>query len=72
MLNIIIPLVTAILVSITMYLISKDTKKNKPEKIVIRNVCPGIIVGLLVFVIIKYRNSSLFNQQPLMSGNFFD
>jgi multisubunit Na+/H+ antiporter MnhF subunit len=72
MLNIIIPLVTAILVSITMYLISKDTKKNKPEKIVIRNVCPGIIVGLLVFVIIKYRNSSLFNQQPLMTGNFFD
>ena len=72
MLNIIIPLVTAILVSITMYLISKDTKKNKPEKIVIRNVCPGIIVGLLVFVIIKYRNSSLFNQQPIMSGNFFD
>lgn len=72
MLNIIIPLVTAILVSITMYLISKDTKKNKPEKIVIRNVCPGIIVGLLVFVIIKYRNSSLFNEQPLMTGNFFD
>jgi hypothetical protein len=55
-----------------MYAISADDKKNKPEKILTRNVFPGIIVGLLVFIVIKYKDSAVFNQEPLMRGNFFD
>jgi hypothetical protein len=55
-----------------MYFISVDEKKNKPDKIIFRNIFPGIIVGLLVFIIIKYKDSNLFNQEPLMTGNFFD
>ena len=72
MLNIIIPLVIAIITSLLMYAISADDKKNKPEKIITRNVFPGIIVGLLVFIVIKYKDSAVFNQEPLMRGNFFD
>ena len=68
----IIPVVISIIVSLFMYFISADEKKNSPDKIIFRNVFPGIIVGLLVFIIIKYKDSNLFNQEPLMTGNFFE
>jgi RsiW-degrading membrane proteinase PrsW (M82 family) len=68
----IIPVLITVIVSLFMYFISADEKKNKPEKIIFRNVFPGIIVGLLVFVIIKYKDSNLFNQEPLMKGTFFE
>ena len=51
----IIPVVISIIVSLFMYFISVDEKKNSPDKIIFRNVFPGIIVGLLVFIIIKYK-----------------
>jgi RsiW-degrading membrane proteinase PrsW (M82 family) len=68
----IIPVVISVIVSLFMYFISVDEKKNNPDKIIFRNIFPGIIVGLLVFIIIKYKDSNLFNQEPLMRGNFFD
>ena len=40
--------------------------------IIIRNILPGMVVGLLVFVILKYKDSQIFNSEPLMHGNYFD
>jgi hypothetical protein len=72
MLKYIIPVVISIIISLFMYFISADEKKNSADKIIFRNIFPGIIVGLLVFVIIKYKDSNLFNQEQLMKGTFFD
>ena len=68
----VIPIVVFLIVSLGMYMISNDKNKSKPKTIIIRNVLPGIVVSLLVFVIIKYKDSEIFNPEPLMSGNYFE
>ena len=68
----IIPIIVFITVSVIMYIVSNDKNKSKPQTIIIRNILPGIVVSLLVFVIIKYKDTSLFNHEPLMTGNYFD
>ena len=68
----IVPLIVFVIVSIILYMISNDAKKNKPENIVCRNVLPGIVVGLLVHVLVKYRETYSYTQEPIMRGNYFD
>jgi RsiW-degrading membrane proteinase PrsW (M82 family) len=67
-----LPLFIFIVSIITLYYISTDKEKSKPNKILLRNVLPSIVISLLVFVVIKYRDSELFNPEPLMGGNYFD
>ena len=55
-----------------LYGISNDPKKSEVDVILLRNALPGMVMGLLVFVIIKYKDSKLFNSEPLMPGNYFD
>jgi hypothetical protein len=71
MLVYVVPAVVFLIVSLVMYKISKDTKKSEPKTIMIRNVLPGIVIGVLVFVFMKYRKT-MFNSEPMMGGNFFD
>ena len=68
-LNIIIPVITACVVSFLMYFISNDPKKNKSSIIFIRNILPGVVVGLLVFVLLRYHS---LGSEQLMDGNYFD
>jgi len=70
--NIIIPILVLIFVSAGMYLVSKDKEKSKPQTILTRNVLPGIVMALLVYAIIKFKDSDMFNPEPLMSGNYFE
>jgi len=67
----IIPVVVFITISLVMYNISNDKNKDKTSNIFIRNILPATVVSVLVFVSIKYRES-FFNQEPMMSGNYFD
>ena len=67
-----IPVIVFIIMSLSLYLISNDKEKAKPKTVIIRNILPSIVLSLLIFVIIKYRDSSIFNPEPLMSGNYFD
>ena len=55
-----------------MYIISNDPKKSDTDVIVLRNILPGIMISLFVFVIIKYKDSEFLNPEPLMYGNYFD
>jgi hypothetical protein len=55
-----------------MYLVSNDKNKSKPGVIITRNILPGIVVSLLVFAIIKFKDSQLFVNEPLLGGNYFD
>ena len=69
---ILIPILVFLFTSIFMYFISNDSKKDKPKNIITRNVFPGMVFGLLVFIIIKYKDSSSFTNEPVMGGNYFD
>lgn len=68
----IIPIIVFLIVSVSMYLISNDKEKSKPSVILTRNILPGIVVSLLVFAIIKFKDSQLFVNEPLLGGNYFD
>ena len=72
MLAYIIPIVSFLIVSISMYYMSNDPKKKDTDVIFLRNILPGLMVALLVFVIIKYKDSEVLNPEPLMYGNYFD
>ena len=68
----IISLIVFIITSTLLYSISNDPNKSELNVILIRNALPGLVIGLLVFVIIKYKDSDIFNAEPMMNGNFFD
>ena len=68
----IIPIIVCIITSILMYSISNNPEKSEMSTVLGRNVLPGVVMGLLVFVIIKYKDSQMFNPEPMMYGNYFD
>ena len=67
-----IPLVVFLIASFTMYGISTEEDKNTFSSIFIKNVLPASVISVLVFVIIKFKDSSVFNSEPMMRGNYFD
>ena len=67
-----VPIIVFIISCTLMYLVSNDKEKSKPRIIFIRNVLPSIVISLFVFIIIKYRDSGIFNNEPLMTVNYFD
>ena len=69
MLVYIVPIIVFFIISLSLYFISNDKEKNK--NVLLRNVLPGVVVSVLVFVIIKYRET-LFQGEPMMGGNYFE
>jgi hypothetical protein len=67
-----VPVLVFIFTCIFLYTISNDTKKDKPKNIISKNVLPAIVLSLLIFIIIKYKDTDAFNSEPVMSGNYFD
>jgi hypothetical protein len=67
----ILPAIVFLIISISMYTLSKDKNKDKTNVILIKNIAPATVVSVLVFVFIKYRDT-FFNNEPMMSGNYFD
>jgi len=67
----IVPVVVFLVISLSMYSLSRNKEKNKSSNILIRNILPAIAISVLVFVFMKYRET-MFNQEPMMGGNYFD
>lgn len=65
----IVPVVVFLVISLSMYTLSKDKEKNK--NILVRNILPAFVISVLVFVFMKYRET-MFNEEPMMGGNYFD
>jgi len=65
--------VVSLLVSYFMYYITPKSNESKNDitNILTRNVIPGISFGLLVFLLIKYKEP-VVNSEQLMFGNYFD
>ena len=61
-----------LVVTISLYYVSNDPKKSEMNIIFLRNVITGVMMALLVFVIVKYKDSELLNPEPIMYGNYFD
>ena len=68
----ILPIIIFAIVSGVMYMISKDPKKNDIKNIITRNVLPGMLISIIVFLIIKFKDANLLNNEPMMDGNYFD
>jgi branched-subunit amino acid transport protein AzlD len=68
--EIIVPLIIFAITSILLWIISNSEDKNEFNVILLRNVLPAMVVALLVFITIKYKDH--FSQEPMMSGNYFD
>ena len=66
-----VPVLIFIILSVIMYLISDDPDKNKIGTICLRNILPSLVVSILVFIIIKYKGQTPFDE-PVMKGNYFD
>ena len=67
-----LPIIIFTIVSGVMYMISKDPKKNDIKNIITRNVLPGMLISIIVFLIIKFKDANLLNNEPMMDGNYFD
>ena len=67
-----LPVLIFIVVSIVMYSISADENKNNFGTIFKRNILPSLIIAILVFTIIKFKDAQAFNDEPMKMGNFFD
>ena len=63
------PIFVFIVLSIVMYSISSEENK---DKIITKNILPSAIVSLLLFLIIKFKDSMMFNNEPMKTGNYFD
>jgi hypothetical protein len=67
-----LPFVVFLVTSVLMYTISADEKKNELGTIMLRNILPALILSILVFTILKFKDSQIFNHEPMMYGNYFD
>ena len=69
MLLYLVPAIVFVIISLSMYFISKDKEKNKTKNIVVKNILPAIVISVLAFVFMKYRDTI---SEPMMSGTYFD
>ena len=69
MLNIIIPIVVFLTISIILYFLSNNKDKNKLDNIFNQNILPAIVVSVFVFYFIKNKDNI---EEPMMFGNYFD
>ena len=67
-----LPIVVFVISSVLLYIISTDPKKKTLKNIIVRNMLPGLVLGVTVFCVIKLKDSNMFNNEPLMTGNYFD
>ena len=66
----IVPLVVFVILSTLILYISSNAETEKEgNKKYIKAIVPSVLVSILVYLFIKYRESS---HEPMMPGNYFD
>jgi hypothetical protein len=63
------PIFVFIVLSVVMYSISSEENK---DQFVTKHILPSAIVSILLFLIIKFKDSQVFNSEPMKTGNYFD
>ena len=70
----VVPIIAFFITMILMYLMdsSDDDVKNDPKHILIRIFLPSLVMAILTYVILRYKDSDVLNSEPVMKGNYFD
>ena len=70
----VVPIIAFLITMILMYLMdsSDDDVKNDPKHILIRIILPSLVMAVLTFVVLRYKDSDVLNSEPTMKGNYFD
>ena len=66
----ILPCLIFIVVTYILYHTSKNKNKNETKEF-IKLMIPGLVIGISVFLFMKYKEH-LLNEEPMMHGNFFE
>ena len=65
-----VPIIVFLLTSSVFYYITKKDKEKEPVNY-LKIGAPGILLAVLVFLIIKYKDTFI-QSEPVMTGNYFD
>jgi len=65
----ILPIIVFVVLSSVCYYFNDTTEKKTLDYLKIG--APGILLGVLVFLMIKYKDTFI-HSEPLMTGNYFD
>ena len=71
MLIYIVPIIVFLVMSIGIYYLKNGQTEKKEDTNVVFILIPSLVVSVLVYVFIKYKDH-MFNSEPMMTGNFFD
>jgi hypothetical protein len=63
------PILIFVILFLTFYNLSSEENKSKMLE---KQILPSAIVAVIVFLIIKFKDSMMFNSEPMKSGNYFD
>ena len=67
----IVPIIVFLVMSIGIYYLKNGQTEKKEDTNVVFILIPSLVVSVLVYVFIKYKDH-MFNSEPMMGGNFFD
>ena len=72
MLLYLLPVLIFVIVAIILYSLTEKKEENEISGILIKNILPASLISILVFIIIKFKDSSAFNDERMMMGGYFD
>ncbi len=72
MLLYVLPIVVFAVLSSILYFSLKESQRKGTKNILLKNILPSFTMALVVFMILKYKDSRMFVQEPMLGGNYFD
>jgi hypothetical protein len=65
------PIFVFIILSVIMYTISESSTKNEPSTIFLKYILPSAVISIILFSIIKFKDSMVFSDEPMKTGSFY-
>ena len=65
----VVPIIAFLITMILMYLMdsSEETVKNDPKHILIRIILPSLVMAVLTYVVLRYKDSDILNLSVMYS-----
>jgi hypothetical protein len=72
MLLYLLPVLVFVIVAIVLYSLTEKKEESDIVDTFVKNILPASLISFLVFIIIKFKDSSAFHDEPMMMGGYFD
>ena len=72
MLLYLLPVLVFVIIAVILYSLTEKKEDHSISDTLIKNILPASLISILVFVIIKFKDSSAFNDERMMMGGYFD